>query len=453
MNDLTKPLYSMVRNCNRRYRFPGMKQAALQITLGCVLFAAAIPGLAENNLASSRFTPGQPLDAMAAGVSSSQAEARLLASLGNNHVLGVSEQITVTNFSDIDDGLCDADCSLREALDAANGLAGGTANIDFDATVFNTPRIINITAALPDISIDLNLAGPGADLLTVRRDSVDNFRIFNIPVSGLNIEMSGLTISNGYPDIMDGGGIRSDSRLVLTAVALDNNQADQGGGVALFAGGEFSHCAFSANQAGRGGGIFFEGGEGDVLQVSNSTISGNVADQGGAIYFLNFDDADQVELSLRSSTIADNTSIWIIVMHTDGEGRSSLTTLDNSILANGGQTNLVGLSGQDATPTFVSLGYNLADDNGSLLLDATGDQIDTDPLLGPLGNNGYSTPTRSLLTGSPAIDAGSCVVSGVADDQRGVARPFDVVAVANVDDGCDSGAFEWTEGIFADGFE
>ena len=39
-------------------------------------------------------------------------------------------------------------------------------------------------------------------------------------------------------------------------------------------------------------------------------------------------------------------------------------------------------------------------------LTATGDQINTNPMLGPLQNNGGPTFTHGLLTGSPAIDAG-----------------------------------------------
>jgi hypothetical protein len=69
------------------------------------------------------------------------------------------------------------------------------------------------------------------------------------------------------------------------------------------------------------------------------------------------------------------------------------------------------------------------------LLPLTGDIVDSDPLLGPLTNNGGSTFTRALLPGSPAIDAGNCA-SGPATDQRGVARPQDAT--------CDMGAVEET---------
>src|SRR5437763_12392378 len=53
-----------------------------------------------------------------------------------------------------------------------------------------------------------------------------------------------------------------------------------------------------------------------------------------------------------------------------------------------------------------SLGYNLCSDDGSGFLTATGDQINTDPMLGPLQDNGGPTFTHTLLSGSPAIDSG-----------------------------------------------
>lgn len=54
----------------------------------------------------------------------------------------------------------------------------------------------------------------------------------------------------------------------------------------------------------------------------------------------------------------------------------------------------------------TSHGYNVCSDNGGGFLNGPGDQINTDPLLGPLQNNGGPTLTHALLTGSPAIDAG-----------------------------------------------
>jgi hypothetical protein len=55
----------------------------------------------------------------------------------------------------------------------------------------------------------------------------------------------------------------------------------------------------------------------------------------------------------------------------------------------------------------ISLGYNLASDNGGGFLTGPGDQINTDPMLGPLQDNGGPTFTHALLLGSRAINAGS----------------------------------------------
>jgi CSLREA domain-containing protein len=372
---------------------------------------------------------------------------------GSSRVAGLAQDIVVTNFSDVDDEQCDANCSLREAINQSNSLVGMSGNIVFDSTVFNVPRIIQLATALPDITNSLNLAGPGAGLLTVRRDSEIAFGIFNIPASGLYIEMSDLTISNGNAQSSSGGGISSGSYLVLNDVVVSDSQADIGGGVFLGAGGEFRYCGFHSNLSGRGAGIFYWGGEGDVLRIENSTISNNTAPQGGAIYFLNSDNANQIELAISSSTLVGNTSPWTLVMHTDGAGRTSTVTLDNSIVASGGEANLVSLSGSGSTPTFVSMGNNLTDDNGGFVLNATGDRVETDPMLGPLGTFGSPIPGHLPMVGSPVIDAGSCAVSGLLDDQRHVARPSDAPGVENVADGCDIGALEWTNDVFEDGFE
>jgi hypothetical protein len=101
---------------------------------------------------------------------------------------------------------------------------------------------------------------------------------------------------------------------------------------------------------------------------------------------------------------------------------------------------------QDAgSGTFVSLGFNLDDDDTCDLTDPT-DLPNTDPMLGPLQDNGGATFTHSLLPGSPAINAIPPADCAYDDDQRGVARPQG--------EGCDIGAFEATacaDGIDNDG--
>jgi hypothetical protein len=90
--------------------------------------------------------------------------------------------------------------------------------------------------------------------------------------------------------------------------------------------------------------------------------------------------------------------------------------LRTTILA-GPQPNLVAMNGG----TFQSLGHNLSSDDGGGFLPGDGDLINTDPLLGPLQNNGGPTQTIALQAGSPALNAGDPNELGNTD-QRGVVR-------------------------------
>src|SRR6478672_5220078 len=89
-------------------------------------------------------------------------------------------------------------CTLRAAIQLANANAGAddiTFNIPTSDPGFsNGTWTINLTRALDDIS-DLNITGPGADKLIVKRNSSSNFRIFNVITAG-TVNLSGLTITN-----------------------------------------------------------------------------------------------------------------------------------------------------------------------------------------------------------------------------------------------------------------
>ncbi len=104
---------------------------------------------------------------------------------------------------------------------------------------------------------------------------------------------------------------------------------------------------------------------------------------------------------------------------------SGTTFMKNTIVANNaGQQLALGTTGVVVT----SLGYNRTSDNGAGFLTGTGDQINTNPQLGPLQNNGGPTPTHALLPNSPALDKGNS--AGIPVDQRGRTRPFDIPGIA-----------------------
>ena len=121
-----------------------------------------------------------------------------------------------------------------------------------------------------------------------------------------------------------------------------------------------------------------------VADLSNSTISGNSAGSAGGIYYV--------------------------------RGNSYTIEISNTILNAGALgENIVNNGG-----TVTSHGYNLSSDDGGGLLNGPGDQINTDPLLGPLRNHGGPTLTHMPMRGSPAIDAGDPSFTPPPDhDQRG----------------------------------
>ena len=91
-------------------------------------------------------------------------------------------------------------------------------------------------------------------------------------------------------------------------------------------------------------------------------------------------------------------------------------------------------------PGFVTITASL-DSDGSCVRD---EDLGVDPQLGPLADNGGTTPTYAPLFGSPLLDAAGGV-DCPATDQRGEARPFD-----STGDGspvCDVGAVEAQEVI------
>jgi hypothetical protein len=176
----------------------------------------------------------------------------------------------------------------------------------------------------------------------------------------------------------------------------------------------------SGNTADFGGGIW----TGSALTITNSTMSGNAGGAGGGA---------GIEVGGGTTTL---TNVTIASNGSDGEaqltvvaGVGAAALAESTIIANAlaGGKNCDGVA-----PT--SNGFNL-DSANSCSFGMPTDLINTNPLLGPLQNNGGPTFTMALLAGSPAIDKGANPLA-LAFDQRGpgFAR---VVGVA-----ADIGAFE-----------
>lgn len=351
------------------------------------------------------------------------------------------QAVFVTNTNDSGPG------SLRQLI---LGAPAGS-DIMFDPTVFNTARTITLTSGEIAFSKNLTVSGPGANRLTVSGNNAS--RVFNISGSGLNIAISGLTISNGRVGAGGGGVAVNNSIGTFADCAFTGNTAvgNEGGAVQLAnAGGTFTGCTFSGNTAGgnRGGAVSVENSS---AAFTTCTVSGNTANFGAGIAL--FNTSGNRTLSITNCTITGNTSFGNNASGLLVEVAAGLTTtatIRNSIIANNsGTENVRGLLGGALSPaTLISLGFNLTSDNSTTFLNQATDITNTNPQLGALQNNGGATPTHALLPNSPAIDKGSAV-AGLTTDQRGRTRPFDVagVSAANGGDSSDIGAVEMQASI------
>ena len=315
---------------------------------------------------------------------------------------------TVTNLNDSGAG------SLAQAVLDANSAPGddtivfqegftGTINID----EFNDPGI--------DITTSMTIIGPGARLLTI--SGIDKRRVFTVRGSGITVSISGLTVANGKADSfstgLSGGGIynASGATLNLDSLIVRNNRTTGagGGGISNRSGStmNITNSTISNNTAAEpfyGGGISNTG----VLNIANSTISGNSATGSSGLDNLNG------TVTLNNVTITNNTSSatsGAAVNNSFTPGSASTMLIRNTIIAKNNSPNKVDIYGG------TSQGNNLIGASPSFTNGVNGDKVGTateplDPLLEVLANNGGTTDTHALLSGSPAVNAGNnCVVT------------------------------------------
>jgi len=165
-----------------------------------------------------------------------------------------------------------------------------------------------------------------------------------------------------------------------------------------------TNCTFSGNSA-----EYYGGGLYSLLSsatVTNCTFSSNSAEDGGGMY------------NQRSNPVVTNCTFY----DNSGAGmhnNDSNPTVKNTIFAGNSPRDCNG-----GVSSLTSGGYNLESGTSCGCTQSTDLQY-TDPLLGPLADNGGPTLTHALLPGSPALDAIPAPYNGaLTTDQRGFPRPY-----------------------------
>ena len=343
-----------------------------------------------------------------------------------------------------------------------NGLGGGIYN--FQSTLLVSNCVLRGNTAGNGGAIYNNNSG-GIRSLTVKASIIEDNTasygggIYNDGISGSAfLSVASSTLSSNSAAF--GGAIYNDGRSGNAFAALSDSTV----------------CSNRASMdeiigGGQGGGIYSDGSSSGnaTVSVSTSTFNNNsAAFMGGGVFNLGYQ--GRANLYLYTSTVSGNASafkggviansavigIAIALVNACTFSGNSADFSGGGIYSDHGTVQLgdtilnAGASGANLASdsgSWSSAGYNLSSDNALGQLIGPGDRINTNPMLGPLANNGGPTLTHALLLGSPAIDQGKrdAIPSLVLDvDQRSRPRPIDFSSVTNANggDGSDIGSFE-----------
>ncbi len=196
-----------------------------------------------------------------------------IAALGGDAQAAV---FTVTKTADTNDGACNADCSLREAVAAANTNPGA------DEVVVPAGSYVLTLLTLLQVTDDLTLTGA----LPVGSTLIDQNGILPIvidPGGGVTAEFVNLHVQNGLNPFGEGGCILNwpSNTLALTNCRVtDCSASTDGGAIANRGTLTISDSVVADSTAtGEGGGIWNEG----TLTITGTSIEGNQATRGGGI--------------------------------------------------------------------------------------------------------------------------------------------------------------------------
>ena len=322
--------------------------------------------------------------------------------------------ITVTTTADsvVADGLC----SLREAVISANtdqAVGGCAAGSGTDTIVLSPALPLPATFVLDSVGAgedgavtgDLDIAGnvtiQGAGLDQTILDGNGSDRIFEIR-PGARATVSGLTVKNGAPGgMLGGGGILVDATAALTltdSVVTGNAAVGGGGGIEVRGALTANHAVIAANQ---GGGVLVDGGGATLVDVT-------VKDNTGGFGLRN---QNQAYLSFERGEVRGNRAGGI----SNATSRADLTSLviaDNygSGIYNAGATNTVAkinlcvITGNAATN-----GGGIANNGIGAIAEIAGSTIARNAATvagGGVFNNGIITINASLVAENRAQSGG-----------------------------------------------
>lgn len=332
----------------------------------------------------------------------------------------------VTKTEDTADGSCGGDCSLREAVTAANASPGldlielpaGHYLLALDGPSEESEHYKDL-----EIRDDLHVRGAGSGLTVI--DGGGWTRVLQIDTfgSGVDAQVSGVTITGGSHAF--GAAVLNAGTLTLVDSVLSGNTGFNGGAILNTATLRVDNCTLEGNKAipgmadtGFGGALWSEGGAG--VTIVDSAIRGNNAHyNGGGIYSAG-------TISLTGSLVESNVAGGI------GGGVFNLgqLTLTASTLAANQSNDGGGLASQDGGEARLSA--CTVEDNLATGLDLGGGaglfnyaaymEVD-DCLL--RRNVAYGEGGGAIETNGDLVIRGSTLTENIAQHHDGALLPSD----------------------------
>ena len=339
--------------------------------------------------------------------------------------------IVVTTTSDTNDGVCDANCSLREAVSASSN-----GDVIVFSPLFNSPQTITLTSGQISISKNLTIAGPGSSLLTVSGNN--NSRIFYIS-NNATVAMSGLKLTNGRAgtssDHSGGAIFLIDSLLNIVDIKISNNLArytiinppPQQETIVGFGGGVYcANSTFTAtnsniigNTSANGGGIYSTR---STVSFINSAVNNNSGF--GGIY------SRLSTINLTNSEVNNNTQGGVLGFELDTIRASNTTINGNSgyaVLGSG-----ISLANVSIIGNYKGVGHN---SDAPMTIDRS---IIKNTLFGGTGggiyNSGLATITNTVISNNRTNEAGGGIFNS-----GGTVYIFASAIVGNFSQGCGGG--------------
>ena len=331
---------------------------------------------------------------------------------------------TVTKTADTYDGTCDADCSLREAIGAANLAPGSTVVVPAGTYVLSRAGYNEDNNSTGDLDILANLTITSATGVKPSLQAAGGLldRVIQT-MTGTQVTLNNVLIYNGTSNV--GGGLYALGDLTLNSVYIVSNTASWGGG--LFIDGHAltmtGSVVWQNTATVVGGGIASQDGP---LFISNSLILSNTitglapgSGYGGGLAAMN--SATQTiasRLTVINSSVYSNTTPNTTASGAGIYGGGHITLTNVSVYANQSGGTGGGLSTVNPSATVIISGGNfmtntaLGNGGGGFINYAT--LIMTNTLIqsntasgggGFINNNGVMTVTGAHILSNTATNS------------------------------------------------